>query len=66
MTHVKVAAPVYTLGATLTAVDTKTAGKTLQDLEANALVGTFLDTLTEVVPKRNAETLTCAQAKTPR
>ena len=62
----KVAAPVYTLVATLTEVDTKTAGKTLQVLEANALVGTFLDTLTEVVAKRNAETLTCAQAKTPR
>ena len=42
LTHVKVAAPVYTLVATVTEVDTKRAGKTLQDLEANALVGTFL------------------------
>ena len=32
LTHVKVAAPVYTLVATLTEVDTKTADKTLQDL----------------------------------
>ena len=40
-------------------------GKTLADLEAKALVGTCPDTLSEVVAKTNAETLTCVQAKTP-
>ena len=52
--------------ATLTEVDAKTVGKTLANEEAEALVGTFPDTLSEVVAKRNAETLTCVQAKTPR
>ena len=47
-------------------MDTKTVGKTLRDLEAKALVGTFLDTLSEVVAKANVETLTCVQAKAPR
>ena len=43
-----------------------TVGKTLRDVEAEALVGTFPDTLSEVVAKKNAEKLTCVEAKTPR
>ena len=38
-------------------MDAKTVGKTLGDVEAEALVGTFPDTLSEVVAKTNAETM---------
>ena len=41
-------------------------GKTLRDVEAEALVGTFPDALSKGVAKTNAETLTCVQAKAPR
>ena len=44
----------------------KTVGKALADVEAEALLGTFADTLSEVVAKRNAETLTFVKAKAPR
>ena len=54
------------LVATLTELKAKTVGKTLADVEAEALVGTFPDTLSEVVAKTNAKTLTCVKAKAPR
>ena len=44
----------------------KTVGKALADVEAEALLGTFPDTLSEVVAKTNAETLSCVEAKAPR
>ena len=47
-------------------MNAKTVSKPLRDVEAEALVGTFPDTLSEVVAKTNAETLTCVKAKTPR
>ena len=47
-------------------MEAKTVGKTLGDVEAEALVGTFPDTRSEVVAKTNTETLTCVQAKAPR
>ena len=58
LTDVKMAPPAYTLvAAALTEVDAKPFGKTLADLKAKVLVGTFLDTLSEVVAKTNAENL---------
>ena len=50
----------------MTEVKAKTVGKALADVEAEALVGTFPDTLSEVVAKTNAKTLTCVKAKAPR
>ena len=44
----------------------KTVGKILGDMKADALVGTFPDTLSKVVAKTNAEALTCLEAKAPR
>ena len=46
----------------------ETVGKTLRDVkaDADALVGRFSDTLSEVVAKTNAETLTCVEVKAPR
>ena len=54
------------LVATLTEFKAKTVGKTLRDVEAEALVGTFPDTLSKVVAKTNAESLICVEAKAPR
>ena len=43
-------------------MEAKTVGKTLGDVEAQALVKTFPDTLSAVVGKTNANSLTCVEA----
>ena len=46
-------------------VETKTVGKTLVDVEAEALVDTLSETLSEVVGKIIADTLTCVKVEAP-
>ena len=46
-------------------VETKTVGKTLVDVEAEALVDTLSETLSEVVGKLIADTLTCVKVEAP-
>ena len=42
-----------------------TVGKLLSHMEAEALVDTFPDTLSEMVAKTIADTLTCVEAEAP-
>ena len=46
-------------------VEAKTVGKTLDDVEGEALVDALSDTLSEEVVKTTADTLTCVQAEAP-
>lgn len=44
-------------------VDDKTVGKTLNNVQANALVETVSDTILELVAKTIEDTLSCVEAK---
>ena len=46
-------------------VDAKTVGKTLDDVEGEALVVALSDTLSEEVVKTTADTLTCVKDEAP-
>lgn len=59
---VKSASPVYTLVALFAEVDAKTVGKTLGDVEAQALVDRLSETLSEAVVKTIAVTLNLCES----
>ena len=61
----KCAAPDKTLVVLFAEVQGKTYGKTLDDVEAEALVDTLWEALSEEVVKRTADTLTCVKAEAP-
>ena len=46
-------------------VETKTVGKILGNVQVEALADTSPDTLSQVVAKTIADTLTCVKAKAP-
>ena len=63
LTDVKIASEVETLAGTIADVETKTVGKILGNVEVEALADNSPDTLSQVVAKRIANTVTCVKAK---